>query len=193
MWKITEIYIRTLNKFADKDRSLAYRYFSLAAGSVFFIYIVPIVLILLGNHVVGGIHFRWPRYIEILLALVLMPAGIFIMSWAILVQWVIGGGTPFPGAPTKRLITAGPYGFVRNPIQLGANLYYFGAGTLVSSLNNGLFCFAVGFTIGSLYHKFIEEKELEMRFDEEYREYKNAIPFIIPICRKHNKLKGEQK
>jgi protein-S-isoprenylcysteine O-methyltransferase Ste14 len=32
-----------------------------------------------------------------------------------------------------------------------------------------------------LYLKLIEEKELEMRFGQEYLEYKKNTPFILPI------------
>ena len=34
--------------------------------------------------------------------------------------------------------------------------------------------------IGSAYHKYIEEIELEIRFGDEYKQYKKNTPFIIP-------------
>jgi protein-S-isoprenylcysteine O-methyltransferase Ste14 len=35
-----------------------------------------------------------------------------------------------------------------------------------------------------VYIKFLEEKEMELRFGEAYREYRKQIPFIIPRFRK---------
>jgi protein-S-isoprenylcysteine O-methyltransferase Ste14 len=36
-----------------------------------------------------------------------------------------------------------------------------------------------------MYIKFIEEKELEARFGQEYSEYKKRTPFFIPKIGKH--------
>ena len=44
--------------------------------------------------------------------------------------------------------------------------------------------FVVGVFLGSLYHKFIEEKELLVRFGDEYRKYKKKTPFLLPKLRK---------
>jgi hypothetical protein len=38
----------------------------------------------------------------------------------------------------------------------------------------GIVCFILGFIVGSLYHKCIEEKELEIRFGDEYKDHPRA-------------------
>lgn len=36
------------------------------------------------------------------------------------------------------------------------------------------------FMFGTCYHKFVEEKELLLRFGPEYEEYKARTPFLLP-------------
>jgi protein-S-isoprenylcysteine O-methyltransferase Ste14 len=84
------------------------------------------------------------------------------------------------------LIT-GPYKLMRNPIEFGAILYYFGLGTITCSYSIGIVCFLLGLACGSSYHKFIEEKELKHRFGEDYIKYRQNVPFLIPRI-KTNKL-----
>lgn len=63
---------------------------------------------------------------------------------------------------------------------MGVVLYYLGVGTLLESFTVGLLCFLLALVGGSLYHKFVEEKELLMRFGEKYKRYKEKTPFLIP-------------
>jgi protein-S-isoprenylcysteine O-methyltransferase Ste14 len=66
-----------------------------------------------------------------------------------------------------------------------------GIGTFFEGLMVGIISCVLGFTVGSIYHKFIEEKELEERFGDEYKKYKQNIPFLFPkiIIRKNNNEK----
>jgi len=106
------------------------------------------------------------------------------MTWTTVFQWKIGEGVPTPNAPTQHLVTTGPYKLCRNPIEFGAIFYYFGIGTIVQGITVGIICFLLGLIIGSVYHKFIEEIELETRFGDEYKQYRNSTPFLIPKLRK---------
>ena len=47
----------------------------------------------------------------------------------------------------------------------------------------GFIAFLLGLIVGSAYHKFVEEKELEYRFGKDYLEYKKNVPFLIPTFR----------
>ncbi len=106
--------------------------------------------------------------------------GLFFLIWATITQLIIGGGTPTPNAPTQKLVILGPYRYTRNPIELGALFYYFGIGILFGSLFHGIICMLLGFIFGSSYHKFIEEKELLLRFGDDYKQYRDTTPFLIP-------------
>ncbi len=81
---------------------------------------------------------------------------------------------------TKRIVEKDIYRYTRNPMSLG---YY-------------LFCLGIGFISGStlltlgvlfglvpahiFFLKYFEELELELRFGESYKEYKEKTPFLIP-------------
>ena len=118
--------------------------------------------------------------IELTVSILGMTTGLFFMLWAAICLWRIGKGTPVPNAPTQNLVISGPYKLCRNPIEFGAVLYYLGIGTLIGGIVVGIISFILGLTIGSIYHKFFEEKELEKRFSEEYKQYKEKTPFIFP-------------
>ncbi|ACF42678.1 methyltransferase family protein [Pelodictyon phaeoclathratiforme] len=110
--------------------------------------------------------------------------GLFFLLWATYTQWFIGKGTPAPNAPTQTLVVVGPYKLCRNPIELGAIFYYTGIGTLFGTLTVGFICGTLGFVFGTLYHKLIEEKELALRFGQDYLAYKKEVPFLFPAIRK---------
>jgi protein-S-isoprenylcysteine O-methyltransferase Ste14 len=143
----------------------------------------------LENHLV----ILWPFLISPGLGVVVMVLGLILLLWTAIAQWVLGQGTPAPVAPTQRLVTGGPYRFCRNPIQLGAMIYYLGFGTYFISLTTGLLACLTAFILGSAYHLLIEEKELALRFGGEYREYKRKTPFLIPKLCLLATSKSEQK
>ena len=91
----------------------------------------------------------------------------------------MGRGTPAPIAPTQKLIVDGPYRKRRNPMLLGATIYCLGVGTILESITIGLIMSFLVLTLGTCYGKFIEEKELRIRFGQEYEEYKEKTPFLI--------------
>lgn len=173
-------YLNLLLKFSQKRTSIQYKILSIIGGAIFFLIIFPGLLYFCGLLLSRYIKIPWPHWLEITIAVLFIPCGLFFLIWATLTQWRLGNGTPAPNAPTQRLVIQGPYKLCRNPIELGAILYYLGFGTFLSSLTIGISCSLLGFIIGSSYHKFVEEKDLELRFGTEYLKYKNETPFLIP-------------
>jgi protein-S-isoprenylcysteine O-methyltransferase Ste14 len=64
-------------------------------------------------------------------------------------------------------------------MTLGTIIAYSGVAILVGSYTALLAVFIFALMLLA-YLKLIEEKELEMRFGEEYLEYKKNTPFILP-------------
>jgi len=157
---------------------------SLLFGIILFLVLLPAIFIYLGVLIKSSIHFRLDRAVEVVISIMSLILGIFFLVWTTIFQWKIGGGVPAPNAPTRHLVTIGPYKLCRNPIEFGAIFYYFGIGTIIEGITVGILCFLLGFIIGSAYHKFIEESELEIRFGDEYKQYKKDTPFLIPRFRK---------
>jgi protein-S-isoprenylcysteine O-methyltransferase Ste14 len=99
--------------------------------------------------------------------------------WSIEAQLTIGGGTPVPLVPTKKLVVRAPFTYCRNPMTLGTILAYLGVCVWIGSIS-ALGIVVILMTALLLYIKLIEEKELEARFGAEYLAYKRETPFILP-------------
>ncbi|MDH3852581.1 MAG: isoprenylcysteine carboxylmethyltransferase family protein, partial [Deltaproteobacteria bacterium] len=93
-----------------------------------------------------------------------------------------GKGTPAPWDPPKRLVIRGPYRHVRNPMITGALLVLLAEATLFQSLPIAIWM-TVFFIGNAIYFPFIEEKGLEKRFGDEYRNYKANVPRWLPRIR----------
>lgn len=65
-------------------------------------------------------------------------------------------------------------------MTLGTVVAYFGVAILVGSYS-ALLAVVLFFLMLLVYLKLIEEKELELRFGQEYLEYKKNTPFILPF------------
>lgn len=155
---------------------------SLCIAAPFFLVALPLLLLFLLEPLIEPWGNPWPGWLEALVGSLSLSGGIVLLSWAVRTQWR-HGGTPAPTAPTQRLITTGPYAHTRNPIQLGAMLYYLGLMTLVSSLTAGLAGFALLLLVSSLWHRHVEESELAARFGPNYERYRRAVPFLFPRLR----------
>jgi len=181
---LEEKLVNYLLRFSGKDYPIAYKMFSLLCGIIFFLIMLPAIFIFIGFLLKPYINWSLGFYPDILISVIFMIVGLLFLVWSAVTQWNKGKGTPAPNAPTRYLIAAGPYSLCRNPIQLGAMLYYLGVGILTGGLVVGVICFILGGIVGTLYHKLIEEKELLRRFGKEYLLYKEKVPFLVPrLCK----------
>ncbi len=75
---------------------------------------------------------------------------------------------------TSVIIDGGPYRLSRNPIYIGASVMYIGAGIAVNSVwPLALFPVAVLLVLFRAIHP--EERYLETKFGQPYRDYKSAV------------------
>jgi protein-S-isoprenylcysteine O-methyltransferase Ste14 len=150
------------------------------AGVILFLIVVPLVLFyiarFLTRHIRAGRNMV-ARMVAGIPAILLGPA---LTAWAIYTFFTQGQGTAVPFAAPQRLVTDGPYQYIRNPIQFGITLFYFGVGCLAESIAAGLAMLALVTLPGIAYHNLIEEKELRLRFGRRYETYRRNTPFIIP-------------
>ena len=177
---MNQIIVNRLVQFSRKDYSTPYKIISLILGAIIFLCLIPALFIWLGLYLKEQILVYITKYFELIVSILGVVVGLFFVLWTALTQWKTGKGTPAPNAPTQYLVTTGPFKYCRNPIEFGAVLYYLGIGAWFGGIVVGIICSLLGLIIGSAYHKFIEEKELENRFGEEYRQYKEKTPFIFP-------------
>jgi protein-S-isoprenylcysteine O-methyltransferase Ste14 len=176
-------FVDRLVEISAKPRSAWSKVAATAIGLAIFLFVLPAILFPLGYLVEKYILPNQIRIAEFVFSVACIVVGIFFLIWSIYVLIREGQGTPSPVAPTQKLITTGPYRLCRNPIQLGAMFYCLGIGTLLGSIWIGLIMMFLSYKIIGAYDRNVEEKELEIRFGDEYKEYKKRTPFLLPRFR----------
>ncbi|WP_448808729.1 methyltransferase family protein [Agromyces bauzanensis] len=104
--------------------------------------------------------------------------------WSAAAMSTRGGGTPLPAAMPNRLVVAGPYRFVRNPMAIAGIVQGLAVGLLLSSWL--VIAYAIA---GSLVWNYVvrplEESDLAARFGDDYRRYRMSVrcwwPRVRPI------------
>ncbi len=167
---------QTQREYSPNQRSAA-----LAVEGVLFLVIFPFALISLGSALDQWMHWGPIRYepINLVLGGLLIVASWLFAIWSIYVQFTIGRGTPVPLMATQKLIVQPPYSYCRNPMALGAIGAYLGVAILFGS-TGAVVLVLLGAAVLLTYIKCVEEKEMELRFGQEYLEYKQRTPFLIP-------------
>jgi protein-S-isoprenylcysteine O-methyltransferase Ste14 len=149
-------------------------------GGTFFLTLVAL-FVLAAVQVDKSVGF--PKFLSepfnIFLSVPLLAAGLFLMLWSVF-HFVKAKGTPVPLNPPPKLVTAGPYAYVRNPMLSGVFILLFGLGILSNSLSLTFIFTPLFILVTVLELKAIEEPELEKRLGEEYVEYRNRVPMFFP-------------
>ncbi len=113
------------------------------------------------------------------LAVALIVGGLALRGWA---AGCAGGHTRSARIEAPRLVTAGPFAHVRNPIYLGT----FGLGLGVALLIGDPRALGLAVAaLGALYAAIVpaEEAFLARQFGAEYGRYRAAVPRLVPRLR----------
>jgi protein-S-isoprenylcysteine O-methyltransferase Ste14 len=123
----------------------------------------------------GGVSAALP----VILGLALIGAGFSLWLWTVRLFDRLGKGTLAPWDPTRRLVVAGPYRHLRNPMISAVVAVLLGEAALFGS--PALLAWA-GFFLAVNHVGFLvyEEPLLERRFGDEYRAYKRRVPRWLP-------------
>jgi protein-S-isoprenylcysteine O-methyltransferase Ste14 len=117
--------------------------------------------------------------LNIIASIPILSLGLIMTGWSIL-SFLKVKGTPVPFNPPPRLVTSGPYAYVRNPMLSGIFLLLFGLGTLLNSFFLFILFTPLFIAINVWELKMIEEPELERRLGEAYHQYRQKTPMFIP-------------
>ncbi len=125
------------------------------------------------------IYFAQPENHNILLGFVILLAGELIRMWSVSYA---GGETRTTSVGAPSLCTAGPYGYVRNPIYVGNMLMYLGIVIIAGSPNLMLMALTTMSFFIIQYSLIIslEEEKLDELFGPDYATYKTNVRAIIP-------------
>jgi protein-S-isoprenylcysteine O-methyltransferase Ste14 len=138
--------------------------------------------VLYGTGLIVGLvlHLLHPIHIAPSAGGVLRGVGIALVVVGLLLSTTVmrvfgAAGTPVPPyRPTRRLVFDGPYRFSRNPDYIGQALVYVGVALLANSWWP-LFIFPLVLFVVQRFVIEREERYLEGKFGEEYREYRARV------------------
>ncbi|WP_341769737.1 isoprenylcysteine carboxylmethyltransferase family protein [Agromyces protaetiae] len=176
---------------ARAEASVAVHFVATAAQIVvfwgFFLVAIPLVL--------AWLEGRWRIELPVVTPLLAAPfvtvLGFVVLAlasalgmWSAVAMSTRGGGTPLPRAMANRLVVAGPYRYVRNPMALAGIVQGAAVGLVLGSW------LVVAYAIaGSLVWNYAirphEEADLERRFGEDFERYRDAVrcwcPRLTPV------------
>jgi protein-S-isoprenylcysteine O-methyltransferase Ste14 len=171
---------QTKHEYSPKQRIIALLFLA-----PIFLFVLPFLFIRLGARIDQWL--QWPPMptppFNLILGFLLLFPGLLFGLWSNNSQFNIGRGTPVPLMATQKLIIQPPYSYCRNPMALGAIGMYLGVAILFRSLGAIILVLFLA-SLLLIYIKRVEEKEMQIRFGEEYLDYKKETPFLIPCFRK---------
>jgi protein-S-isoprenylcysteine O-methyltransferase Ste14 len=127
----------------------------------------------------GGSPWLWPARIA---GAAMFLLGLTLFVWCVVLFARRGRGTIMPWDPTQRLIVAGPYRHVRNPMISSVLFMVAGQALFWGSVLTGALA-AFFFVVNHFYFITSEEPGLAKRFGESYRVYKANVPRWWPRLR----------
>lgn len=141
-----------------------------------FLIVLPLAIIELQGYVGWG---RFQHMLQTPLAIGLLVLASALGLWSGFAIATRGGGTPLPTATAPRLVVAGPYRFVRNPMAVAGIVQGLAVGWLLGSIP------VMGYALlgGVLWHAVVrpvEERDLAERFGEAYRTYQRQVGLWLP-------------
>jgi protein-S-isoprenylcysteine O-methyltransferase Ste14 len=151
---------------------------SLAYGSVF----VAVLLVVLPARLLEWSGVVRPSAVGFaqLAGAAAVVAGAALAAWCVATFARVGRGTPAPFDPPRRLVVAGPYRWMRNPMYAGAVVALLGAALFYGSWL--LAAYAVLFL--GVSHGFVrlyEEPTLQRLFGGAYEEYRREVDRWLPM------------
>ncbi len=180
--KMRDKIVKRIVEVSKIEQSRKKRLISFIPQFAFFIIFIPIILFVIPYflfdkwfeldkiHLHSGIYF---------LISVLALTGWAFAVWSIVVQYKFGNGTPIPVMATQKMVVKKPFSICRNPMALGTIIFYVCIGILIGSVS-AIVMSIIFAMILLTYIKVIEEKELEIRFGQDYVDYKKKTPFLFP-------------
>jgi protein-S-isoprenylcysteine O-methyltransferase Ste14/uncharacterized protein (UPF0548 family) len=110
---------------------------------------------------------------------ILFGATSVLALWSCFVLSTRGAGTPLPFDCPSKLVIAGPYRVVRNPMAVSGILQGVAVGLFLGS-PAVLMYVGAGFIIAEVLIQPWEERDLEERFGLDFRRYRHLVPVWCP-------------
>lgn len=164
---------------ASRSTATAHMLTTLAQIVIFwglFLVVIPLIIVLFEQRWSVALPLPWFTFPIGVGVLVLASA---LGLWSAFVMSTRGKGTPLPSAMPHHLVIAGPYRWVRNPMAVAGIVQGVAVGLILSSWL--VVAYAVA---GSLLWNYAirphEEADLEERFGDEFRQYRDSVQCWVP-------------
>ena len=160
------------------------RFLSSLIAPILVVGVLPLWLI---RNVLADYDTSWPAGSAALWPARIAGAAVFLLGLALFI-WCVslfarrGRGTIMPWDPTTRLVVAGPYRHVRNPMISSVLFMVVGLALIRGSALTAVLA-AFFFVVNHFYFIYSEEPGLMKRFGESYRVYKANVPRWLPRLR----------
>lgn len=133
---------------------------------------------------ITAVEARWGLGLDIppgirLTGVALFLAGTALGLWSAITMSSLGEGTPLPSEMARRLVIAGPYRFVRNPMAVAGIAQGVAVGLMLGSWLVVVYALC-GSLIWNTAVRPIEEADLARRFGDEYADYSRRVSCWVP-------------
>ena len=132
-------------------------------------------------------RFDFPGRVPLAIALFVALSALGLTCGVIMARQ--GEGTPLPLDGPRRLVIAGPYGYVRNPMAIAG----LGQGLCVA-VGTGSWLLVAYALLGSAIWNWIvrpsEEQDVEQTFGDAFRRYRQAVRCWVPRRRRYHPESG---
>ena len=142
----------------------------------FFLAVLPVAIAFLESR--WGFHLPFPPGAVALGAVVLVLASA-LGIWSAISMSTRGGGTPLPVAMPNRLVVAGPYRWVRNPMALAGIVQAVAVGLMLQSWMVVAYALIGSLVWNHLVRPF-EEADLAQRFGDAFEGYRRSVRCWLP-------------
>lgn len=161
---------------ASTSRNVAMTFAQIGVMWGFFLVVLPLVI--------AALEQRWQVGMPLPSFTVWLGIAVLVLAsalgiWSAVTMSTLGAGTPLPSAMPNRLVIAGPYRWIRNPMAVAGIVQGAAVGLILQSW------LVVAYAIaGSLLWNYavrpLEEADLEQRFGADFRRYRDAVRCWIP-------------
>jgi protein-S-isoprenylcysteine O-methyltransferase Ste14 len=141
-----------------------------------FLVVFPVIIAAFERR--SGLSIAMPAAVVVLGGVIVVLASA-LGIWSALAMSTHGRGTPLPVAATTRLVTSGPYRFVRNPMAVAGIAQGAAVGLILQSWLVVGYAIA-GSVIWNWFVRPVEEADLAAKFGDEYRDYRTRVRCWIP-------------
>ena len=158
---------------------------SLSSYAAIFV-IMPIITYIVGNWVDKALTLpKYPPFpYNLVFGFSIFASGLWLGIKSTRLLYMYGAGLPWGEAraidQSSKLVTTGLYKYTRNPMVLGYSMLPVGMGFMFRSIGMTTIIPALVLIFNLVLVKLIEEPRLVKRFGDEYLEYRNRTPMLIP-------------